>query len=207
MGIPLFSRPDRRLLYEVFEPEPGGDASFALTESGIWHPTPLDVLLPALEAAVEVGWFGGESEPLTVLDAGSGDGRVVGALSMGSGLSPTTRVLGLESNAQLDARAVAHLGRLDPKRPIQVARGNFLDPASYDAFGIRPREIDVFLNYPDGNEQALAVFIADAAPSARLLVLSPDHGLRLEGLELRRTLAVARLDGGPGWAVSRFGAS
>ena len=51
-------RHDRDLLYEIFEPEPAGDASFGLTESGIWHPTPLDVLLPALQGAVDAGWFG-----------------------------------------------------------------------------------------------------------------------------------------------------
>ena len=202
----MFSRPDRRLLYEIFEPEPGG-ASFGLTESGIWHPTPLDVLLPALQAIVEAGWLGSGSQPLTILDAGSGDGRVVAALALLQGLGAQTRILGLETDSALDRRARGALDRLAPKRYARTAVGNFLAVASYQASGIRPPDVDVFLNYPDGNEQALASFVGRQAPRSQLVVLSPDRsGLQLEGLELLATLEVATEGDGLQWEARRFGA-
>lgn len=201
----MFSPEERDALYDTFEPGRTDEVSFGLTERGIWHPTPLDVLLPALEAMAGAGWLGSAERTLTILDAGSGDGRVVAALSLASWLSPTSRVLGLESNGQLDTRARARLERLGPKRPTQIARGDFLDPTSYAAFGLRPCDVDVFSNYPDGNEHALAGFVARQAPASTLIVLSPEREPRLEGLPPGARFEVTAPGGAPSWTASRFG--
>ena len=200
----MFSPEERDVLYETFAPGPNDEVSFGLTEQGIWHPTPLDVLLPALEAMAREGWLGSAGRALTPLDAGSVDGRVVGALAIISGLSADTRVLGLESTATLATQSRERLERMAPSRRAQITQGDFLDMASYGALGIAPSDVDVFLNYPDGNEQALGRFVLQQAPDATLLVLSPDRRLALSGLALLGRLEIA--SGGPGWTAFRFAA-
>ncbi len=202
----MFTSRDRELLREIYEPESDGEASFALTERGLWHPTPLDVLLPALLAVSEAGWLGSASRALTLLDAGSGDGRVVAALSVLRGLSARSRILGLEADEQLDRSATEALARFEKRRYAQTTVGDFLSEASYEVLGLRPSEIHVFLNYPDGNEQALAAFLAREAPSARLVALTPDRRFDLEALALRSSLEVTPQSVGPCWEARLFGA-
>ena len=154
-------------------------AEFRLTERGIWHATPLAVLAAAIPSIVETGLLVPRGRPTQVFDAGAGVGRLLAALALGLPARLDVRLGGLESDADLAAIAseklAAAVGSV-PNRVAQVAEGDFFDPRDYERIGLRPRDLDVVFNYPDGNERRLLQWLAEAGgPGTRLAILSPDH--------------------------------
>ncbi|MCA9693981.1 MAG: class I SAM-dependent methyltransferase [Myxococcales bacterium] len=152
----------------------GGDR-FQITDDGIWVPTPLAVIDEALAALADMNFW---TDTMTCLDAGMGDGRIVAALAL---RGPGVRALGLETHPGLHALALANLRDLPPR--WSVHKGSFLELASYAALDAPIAGVDVVLHYPDGGEQALArLFAAHGRPGARLVYLTPELRLRIEGV-------------------------
>jgi hypothetical protein len=188
---------------------PGGrdeDAPLRLTEGGLWHATPLPVLAGAVPLVVEYGLVPSR-QPLVVLDAGAGDGRVLSALALGLPDDVEARLLGLEIDSQLAAAAEAQ-ARLAPvawgRRP-RIAIGDYLAVRDYAALGIAPEEVDLVFNYPDGNERRLLAWLrGHAGTEARLVILSPDHDPAMDAPPLLRT-RVEPTDGtGVAWSLSVY---
>ena len=167
---------------EVFERAEARAASpgpLRITDDGIFLATPLEVATEALEALRD-----GLGPRPRLLDAGMGDGRVV-ALAQLLGFD----AFGLETDAALFASASASLRELEVSS--KIGTGSFLEPASYGALGVGPHELDVVMNYPDGNEGALgAFFAARGRKGAVVAFLTPDMGLRCPALGLERTVAL-----------------
>jgi hypothetical protein len=150
-----------------------------ITDDGIFLATPLEVASEALGAVRE-----GLGPRPRLLDAGMGDGRIV-ALAHLLGFD----AFGLETDATLFESAGASLCELEV--PAKIGSGSFLDPASYGALGALPHELDVVMNYPDGNEGALGAFFAShGRKGAVVAFLTPDMALRCPALALERTLAL-----------------
>lgn len=168
-----------------------------VTDAGLWHPTPLDVLAAAVPVLERAGLF---FPGATVFDAGAGDGRVLAALALGLSAWPGVRLAGLESDADLADEAARRLGALAP-RPL-VAAGDYLRADDYLRVSVAPAELDVALNYPDGNERALLRWLREQAPRCALVVLSAETDPDL-GAPPRLRLEVPRADAPP-WHVSVF---
>lgn len=145
--------------------------SFRITEGGIFLATPLDVLAEAMNRVAGLGLIG---EGAVVLDAGSGDGRVVLALAIRFASIARARIVGLECDEELVRVAERTVATFDsPIRP-RIARGDYHDDRTFGALGISFSDVDVVMHYPDGNEQALFDRIAREGKSgATLLLLSP----------------------------------
>ena len=203
----------RRRLAATFE-RPAGAGARTLpirrTGRGIWVATPLRVIEEAAGILSAAGLLRGDgrtgARSCSVIDAGSGDGRVAAVIAW---LVPGQAVLGIEADAVLHARAAAHLealgaaGVIDPAR-VQLVAGDYCDPATYGARGIALRRARLVLNYPDGNHHRLARFVAvHGGPGTTLGLLTHDRDLAVDALPLR-----ARHDvdagKGPPWVLSLY---
>ena len=198
-----------RQLYAVFE---RSGASFApslpirYTSVGIWVPTPMKVLAAACAQLQTDGWFA-RTRPGHLLDAGSGDGRVAALLSQ---LDPTRLVYGIEHDPRLYARAVHNLetlkptGLTDPSR-VHLIEGDYCDVATYRGARINLRDTHLVFNYPDGNPQRLARFMAaHGGDHTKVCLLSHDRTLVLDGLALQHRSDV-RVQNEPPWQLSIYG--
>lgn len=175
-----------------------GGQPLRLTDEGIWLALPLDVIQPALDKLEAIGFWAPLGPRPKVLDAGMGDGRLVAACCS---LPHELLSYGIESNgdlcelAQSNLRALSGSG-LAPR--WRVCQGDYFDVSTYPKLGILVTDIDVFFNYPDGNEQQLAAFLQDhARPGSFLVVLTAEGGLALDTLPLEEDLAVSRGPGRP----------
>lgn len=176
----MFARPEER----AFSGQP-----LQLTEQGIWLPTPLDVVGSALAALESRGFWSGLGPTPTLLDAGMGDGRLVASFCK---LGSHVRACGVESHPSLFALALENLRAL-PESNWSVCRGDFLDATSFEALGVPLGEIYAVFNYPDGNEEALAQYWSKhGRPGSFLVFVTPDQGMRLEGLTLHSQLSIER---------------
>lgn len=163
----------------------GGTIPIRKTQVGIWVPTPVPVVMAAVTALEEMEVLG--SDRSTIVDAGTGDGRVLAALAISAG---PHRVYGIEADAMFYARASENLETLAqrglPCDGLHLVEGDYCARATYEAAGLAPMDIGLFLNYPDGHEERLACFVADhASPDARLCLLTHDRTLGVEALVLR----------------------
>ena len=159
---------------------PSADA-LRITETGIWHPTPLPVLAAAVDVCAREDLIRRND---SVFDAGAGDGRVLAACAIGFPTS-NLRLHGLEIDRELVMLAHRRLSRTLPHVTIGV--GDY-----FGDDGSPLGECDVVFNYPDGNERDLVRgFWANARAGARLLVLSPETDPDLGATP------VARLAGSP----------
>lgn len=167
-----------------------------LTDAGIWLAMPLDVLDAALEKLDTTGFWARLGGRVKVLDAGMGDGRLVAALC---NLGRDLWAYGIESHPELWELAQDNLRKLTEQgmgSNWRTCQGDYFELSTYPKLGILLEDIDVFFNYPDGNEHKLAAFLRDHGRSgAYLVVLTPEHGLELEGLAREDELAIER---GPG---------
>ena len=173
-----------------------------LTGQGIWLPTPFDVIQSSLNILTEMFATSESDRPLNILDAGMGDGRWIGALSIWSKTyrpptAPPIQVHGIECDTELYRRGAANLNALseinDGNRSWRTCCGDFLELSTYRELGIAPRELDLVLNYPDGNELELGSFLkSHARPGCRLLLVTPDRAAGTEALLFEATLAVPR---------------
>jgi hypothetical protein len=142
---------------------PGADA-LRITETGIWHPTPLSVLAAAVDVCAREDLIRRNDR---VFDAGAGDGRVLAACALRFPAS-SLRLHGLEIDRELVMLAQRRLSRALPR--VTIAVGDY-----FADDGGPLGECDVVFNYPDGNERDLVIwFLTNARDGARLLVLSPE---------------------------------
>jgi len=165
-------RPGLESIYPSDDERPLG-----ITSGGLWHATPLAVLTAAVPILVDAGLVppGG-----IIFDAGAGDGRVLAALALGlPARGREQRLAGLELDASLAALARLHLDdlrRTHPRARARVAQGDYFHPRFHEALGHRPGDIDLVLNYPDGNERRLLHWLGQRGkPEARLALLGPDR--------------------------------
>jgi hypothetical protein len=179
------------------------------TQRGLWLATPWPVLGAAVSAAVSAGFFAGTRRPCVVLDAGAGDGRVLGALAALVPAATELVLVGVECDGALAASAVraldgaAHRGAFPPARTPRVVQGDYLDPVAYPRAGLAPERIDLVFNYPDGNERALLSWLdLHAGPETRLLVLCPERHCRLGREPAWRTSVAA--PGEPAWDLAAY---
>lgn len=163
------------------------------TDRGIWLPIPVDVIVGTFRHPL----FGTDA---IVLDAGMGDGRVV-AVAAAMGMN----AYGIEIDPALARQTSASLASLNDKGLPSgwcVSEGDFLDLGSYEKLGVEPGEIDVFINYPDGNEQALADFVGrHARRGARLALVTADLSLTVSGLLLEEETSVERRGNAPSFRL------
>ncbi len=176
------------------------------TSVGIWVPTPMKVIDEACARLKADGWLA-RTRPGHLLDAGSGDGRVAALLSR---LDPARSVYGIERDPTLYARALLNLETLNRKgltdeAQVHLIEGDYCDVATYRKTGITLRDTHLVFNYPDGNQQRLARFIAaQAGDQTKLCVLSHDRTLELDGLALQHRHDV-RVKNEPPWQMSIYG--
>ena len=205
----------RRRLTSTFDLAAAGGRTLPIrrTGRGIWVATPIRVLEAAAEILSAAGLLGGVEGIREdggagghVIDAGSGDGRVLGVIAW---LAPGEAVVGVEADAVLHARAEGHLRSLAAAGVIDTARlrlvaGDCCDPATYAGRGIALRRTRLVLNYPDGNQHRLARFVAaHCAPETTLALLTHDRDLAVAALPLRARHDV-RAGSGPPWRLSLY---
>lgn len=174
------------------------------TSAGIWAPSPLPVIVQVVTLLRELGLLGRGAPPGAVVDAGMGDGRVAALIAR---LEPSRRVCGIECDPVLHARAVENLRRVGVHAGVRAVAGDYCDPAAYASCGLDLREVGVVVNYPDGNQDRLARFVAaHAGPDASLCLFTHDRGLEVDALPLRaqRDLPVDDGDDGLGWRLSVY---
>lgn len=185
------------------------------TEGGIWLPTPLDVMASLLSIIGTLGILGRFPAPAKLLEAGTGDGRWVAALGLWSLTRAAVElggleVYGLESDSELFERTERNLERVSREHetsspPWRVARGSYLDPESYRKLGLELPAIDIFWNYPDGNERELAELLSvNTRPEALLCLLTPDSSARADRLHLEATHPIPRqvtATNAPDWSL------
>ena len=84
-------------------------------------------------------------------------------------------------------------------------RGRLLRRRNLSEDRDHPRDTHLVFNYPDGNQQRLAAFIAaQAGDQTKLCVLSHDRTLELDGLALQHRHDV-RVKNEPPWQMSIYG--
>ena len=203
----------RRRLAATFE-RPGTADGRTLpirrTGRGIWVATPLRVLEAAVAILSADGLLGGAGGAGAsnghVIDAGSGDGRVLAVIAW---LVPGQPVLGVESDEVLHVRAANHLralgagGVIDPAH-LHLAAADYCDPATYAVRGIALARVPLVLNYPDGNQDRLARFVAaNCGPQTTLGLLTHDPELTVDVLPLRARHDVRARRAGP-WRLSLY---
>ena len=130
------------------------------TICGIWHPTPVRVIEEAIAVLEDVGLLGEAPRQRTVIDAGTGDGRIPAVLAA---LDPTRPIYGIEQDPALFAQASVNLQRLQPEvcTHIHLVEADYCETATYEACGLDFPQTGIVFNYPDGNERRLARFISE----------------------------------------------
>ena len=115
-----------------------------------------------------------------------GDGRVAAVLAW---LEPSRPVYGIERDAVLYSRAKQNLRRVLRMAPgrseAHPVEGDYCDVATYASCGLDLREVGVVVNYPDGNQERLAHFVAPHAGPASLCLFTHDRALEIHELVLR----------------------
>lgn len=176
------------------------DASsrFEITELGIWNPTPIDVIVATLKHLDQLTVL-----PVRVVDAGAGDGRWVCALALWAKLKGLElECVGVEGDQALLERGLKQLEALSLP-DARMLHGDYLSPEPFDPLGWSLEHADLILNYPDGQEQALAQALERARSSAKLWIISPELQVRLPALSLGARVALKRAQA-PAWHLSCF---
>ena len=175
------------------------------TAAGIWVPSAIPQIVEVAAALREIGVLGAGSPPPPVVDAGMGDGRVAAVLAH---LEPARPVYGIERDPVLYAQAEENLralqGHGSEYAAVRLVEGDYCDPDTYASCGVDLRAPLVILNYPDGNQQRLAQFLArHAGPDAALCLFTHDRSLDVAELKLhaRRDMPAPP---GPDWKLSVY---
>lgn len=175
------------------------------TAVGIWVPSAIEQIVEVAALLREMGLLGAGAPPAPVVEAGMGDGRVAAVLAH---LDPARPVYGIERDPVVYAQAVENLRALRRRgggyAAVRLIEGDYCDPATYASCGVDLGTPLVILNYPDGNQQRLARFVArHAGPDATLCLFTHDHSVDVAELPLRarRDMPVAV---GPDWRVSIY---
>ena len=173
------------------------------TAAGIWAPSSIPQIMVLVTRLHEIGLLGAGASPGPVVDAGAGDGRVPAVLAF---REPERPACGIEYDPALHVQAEVNLRalrRVAGCGAVRLVEGDYCDPSIYAACGIDLAAPLVVLNYPDGNQQRLAQFIARHAPAAALCLFTHDRELDISDLSLdyRADLPV---DVGPDWRLSVY---
>ena len=159
------------------------------TSAGIWVPSPISVIVELVSALKEIGVLGPGTAGAAgaVVDAGMGDGRVAAVIAA---LEPSRPVFGIERDAVLCSRARQNLQRvrrIARGRPgVHPVEGDYCDVATYASCGLDLQAVGAVLNYPDGNQERLARFVAaHAGPGASLCLFTHDRAVEIRELVLR----------------------
>lgn len=178
-----------------------------VTARGLWVPTPFPALVTLFRSTRARRFFASPVARRTVLDAGTGDGRVLAALAY---FEPALEVIGVESDDRLFRSAVANLETIARQALVQrperlrVVHGDYRQRSTYDTFEVRPESIAFVLNYPDGNQDALERFVLEqTGRGTKLCLLTHDVDLRLSTLALtsKERLPVDESLGAWQWSV------
>ena len=198
-----------RRLYKVFKRSEASlvhSLPIRKTICGIWGPTPVRVIEEAIAVLEDIGLLGGALLQRTVVDAGTGDGRIPAVLAV---FDPTRPVYGIEQDPALFAQASVNLQRLRARgvidhTRIHLAEADYCEMATYEACGLDVSQTGIVFNYPDGNQRRLARFIAEhGGAGTRLCLLTHDRSLELDELELRVRQDVT-VDGEASWRLSVY---
>ncbi|MDA1184577.1 MAG: hypothetical protein O2930_08035 [Acidobacteria bacterium] len=192
--------------FERSEASNGRSLPIRKTGRGIWAATPVRVVAEAATILDELGLLDEKHQGGCVIDAGTGDGRVLAVLAA---LNPSLVVYGIESDRALQARAVANLhalaasGLIDSTR-VHLCEADYRDVETYEARGIALHDVGLIFNYPDGNERHLARFVAEhCGDNTTLCLLTHNRTLEIDELELRSRHDVS--DGTrPPWRLSLY---
>ena len=175
------------------------------TAAGIWVPSSIEQIVEVAGLLREMGLLGAGAPPAAVVDAGMGDGRVAAVLAH---LEPARPVYGIERDPVVFAQAAENLralrGRGGGYAAVRLVEGDYCDPATYASCGVRLDARLVIVNYPDGNQQRLARFLArHAGPEAALCLFTHDRSVDVAELQLnaRRDMPAAY---GPDWLLSIY---
>jgi hypothetical protein len=193
-------------IFERSEASSGRLLPIRKTGRGIWAATPIRVVAEAASTLTELGILDGEQQTRPVIDAGTGDGRVMAVLA---GLNPSLVAYGIEADQALHTRAVANLhtlstsGLIDSTR-VHLLEADYCDVGTYETRDIALNEVGLIFNYPDGNERQLARFVADhCGHDTTLCLLTHNRTLEVDELELSARHDVS--DGtGPPWRLSLY---
>ena len=120
-------------------------------------------------------------------------------------LEPSHPVYGIERDPVLYARAEQNLRRAlrmsrgSPR--VHPVEGDYCDVATYASRGLDLHDVGVVINYPDGNQERLARFIAaHAGPGASLCLFTHARALEIHDLALRAERDLPA-DDGPDWRL------
>lgn len=159
---------------------------------GQFVPSPLLHVHMALTYIVENGLINASG---LLLDAGSGDGRIVALASFAHGI-PT---IGVEYDSELVETSINHikalrsLGIHGPSESMLL--GDFTDPATYKQSGIVFEDFSTIFNYIN-NESSIAAKIAEESPSGtKFILLGAFPLLEYQGLTLECNLQLATRNG------------
>ena len=175
------------------------------TAAGIWVPSAIPQIVAVAAVLREMGLLGPAAPPAPVIDAGMGDGRVAAVLAH---LEPARPACGIERDPVLYAQALENLralrGRGGACAAVRLVEGDYCDPASYASCGVKLGEPLVILNYPDGNQQRLARFVArHGGPHATLCLFTHDRSVDIDELPLHARCDVPA-EAGPDWQLSIY---
>ena len=175
------------------------------TSAGIWVPSPISMIVDVVSALRELGLLGPAAAGGAVVDAGMGDGRVAAVVALHE---PSHPVYGIERDPVLCARAEQNLRRAlrtsrgSPR--VHPVEGDYCDVATYASCGLDLQAVGVVINYPDGNQERLARFVAaHAGPGASLCLFTHDRDLEVRELVLRAERDLPT-DFGPDWRLSIY---
>jgi SAM-dependent methyltransferase len=161
------------------------------THLGLWLPTPIAMLFRAAEILADAGLL---TSTARCLDAGCGDGRVLGVLWS---LDPRLERFGIEHDRRLLRRARTRLRALGAGGTL--AGGDYFEGKTYRRLGARLSDMDLVFNYPDGNETRLEQLVSGT--QARLVLLGPDTELRFARLATRLVARVETAPRAPAWRL------
>ena len=158
------------------------------TRTGIWVPTPIPIILKACEILTTMRLLGETAPKGSVVDAGSGDGRVPIVISL---QDQTRWTYGIEFDRVLHSQATNNLNALKnhnivgSESKIQLIENDYTNVETYRLAGIATQEVHLFLNYPDGNQNRLERLITEKFGfKTWLCLLTHDEAINLNNLNL-----------------------
>ena len=171
---------------DLAESDSGGP--YKNTAVGQFLPSPLLHVQVAFDYLIETAVI---DAPALLLDAGSGDGRIVALTAFVHGI-PT---VGVEYDAELVGVSRQHLKSLKylgtQGASEQVLHGDFTDDETYERAGLRFEDFATVFNYIN-NESDIALKVAQQSPpGTKLIILGAFPLSEFQGLKLEHNLHLA----------------
>ena len=174
--------------YDVLdEAESDKGGPYKKTDLGQFLPSPLFQLKIAIEYLISEKLF---DPRLQMLDAGSGDGRVVALASFVHQI-PTT---GIEYDDDLVRLSKNHLSHFDNMglngKSASIIRGDFLDDSTYTTNNIRFEEFPTIFNYINNERDIAHKIFVQSPPGTKFVVLGAFPVDGYQGLNLQANLEI-----------------